>query len=275
MPKKKTAKNRKKKTSSVGLPKTKGFVDVVHRLRKECPWDKKQTHRTLIPYLLEEAYETIDAIESGNTADLKEELGDLLLQIALHSEIAAEKKKFTIEDVSNGILEKMVRRHPHIFGDTKILTAEEQTKNWAKVKGKEKPNRSLLAGTPKAMPALQLAQRYCEIAASVNFDWKSAKHTMEKVDEELEELRREIDRKPQQKKEDMEMELGDLLFTLSRLAGHLGIDAERALRRSAGKFERRFSLMERSVKDSGKAMGELSLEELETHWNRIKSLGTE
>jgi MazG family protein len=261
---------KKPKKKVVKLPETESFLEVVHRLRKECPWDRKQTHKTLIPYLLEEAYETIDAIESKSVAQFREELGDLLLQIVLHAEIAAEKKKFTFEDVAAGIREKMIRRHPHIFSDAKITTAEEQTKNWSKLKEKEKPNRSLLSGTPKAMPALQLAQRYGEIAASVNFDWKNAVHVLEKVEEELDEVKQEMSRKPR-RKDDLEMELGDLLFTLTRLAGHLEVDAERALRRSSAKFYDRFSQMERRVKTKGKSLSDLSLDQLEKHWNAVKA----
>lgn len=251
------------------LKETKELLDVVERLRKECPWDRKQTHKSLIPYLLEEAYETIDAIEKKQPDSLCEELGDLLLQVALHAEISREKGKFSFEDVSKSIREKMVRRHPHVFASAKIKTAADQTKNWSKLKEKERGDKSLLSGLPKAMPALQLSQRYGEIAASVNFDWDSAEHVMEKVDEELAELKAEMKRKPR-KKEALELELGDLFFVLTRLAGHLEIDAERALRKSAAKFERRFGRMERHVKKQGRKISEFELPELEKIWQRIK-----
>jgi len=251
------------------MKKTKKLLDVVTRLRKECPWDRKQTHKTLIPYLLEEAYETIDAIESKDESQLREELGDLLLQIVLHSEISRQRGDFSFEDVADSITKKMIRRHPHIFSDAKIQSAEEQTKNWSKLKSQEKPDRSLLAGTPKALPALQLSQRYGEIAASVNFDWKSVAGVMEKVEEELGELKAEIRKKPR-KRPSLEMEFGDLIFTLTRLAGHLGIDAERAARRSAAKFETRFGRMEKWAKKKGTLLSDYSLDELEEVWGKAK-----
>lgn len=257
------------------LPETSKLLKVVERLRKDCPWDRKQTHRTLIPYLLEEAYETIDAIEKKDRSSLKEELGDLLLQITLHAEIARQRGQFTFEDVANSIQEKMVRRHPHVFGDgkgpngKKVKTADEQMKNWSKMKKKERPDRSLLAGTPRAMPALQLAQRYGEIAASVNFDWPNIERVLEKVDEELQELRVEIKRR-KRKRADLEMELGDLLFVLTRLASHLDLDAERALRASCEKFQTRFEKLERHFRDARAPLAEASLEEMERVWQRVK-----
>src|SRR5208283_2582430 len=146
--------------------------EIVHRLRRECPWDRKQTHRSLVPYLLEEAYETVDAIESRKSDLLREELGDLLLQVVLHAELCDEKGEFSFEDVARAIGEKMVRRHPHVFekqGKKKSTDPKEHQKNWTRLKSKEKPERSLLGGIPHAMPALQLAQRYGEIASSVGF----------------------------------------------------------------------------------------------------------
>lgn len=258
------------------LPETVEFLQVVERLRRECPWDKKQTHRSLIPYLLEEAYETIDAIEEKNEDSFREELGDLLLQVVLHAEIAAQDGKFTFEDVAKAIKDKMVRRHPDIFpGDNgprtqkKAKTAEEQLKNWSEMKTKEKPKKSLLAGTPRAMPALQLAQRYGEIAASVNFDWPKISDVLDKVDEEYGELRAEIKRKPR-RKADLEMELGDLLFTLTRLAAHLEIDAERSLKASCEKFKGRFEKVETHFRKKKQSMRETTLKELEAVWNKVK-----
>ncbi len=251
------------------LKETGRLLEVVHRLRKECPWDRKQTHKSLIPYLIEEAYEAVGAIESKSRDQMREELGDVLLQIVLHSEIAAERGNFTFEEVANAVAEKMVRRHPHVFGNAVVKNAKDQLKNWSKLKDAEKPNRSLLAGTPKAMPALQLAQRYGEIAASVNFDWPSAEAVMEKVDEELAELKVEIERKTR-RQEDMEMELGDFLFTITRLAAHLKIDSERALRKACGKFESRFGRLEKEFKKRKTPMADSPLEELEEAWQKIK-----
>lgn len=252
------------------LPQTTEFLKVVERLRNECPWDREQTHKTLIPYLLEEAYETIDAIQSKNKDSFREELGDLFLQVVLHAEISKQDGGFSFEDVVKGIKDKMVRRHPHVFGDAKKMkNAEEQLKNWSKVKGEEKPDKSLLAGLPKAMPALQLAQRYGEIAASVNFDWPDIKQVMEKVNEEMDELKVEMKRK-KRKRADLEMEMGDLLFVLTRLAAHLDLDAERALKASCQKFQKRFEKMEKHFKKAKKPMAEASLKELEAVWNKAK-----
>lgn len=252
------------------LPETAAFLKVVERLRKDCPWDRKQTHKTLIPYLLEEAYETIDAIETKNESSLKEELGDLLLQVVLHAEISRQKGKFDFEAVAKDIKDKMVRRHPHVFGDQKgIKTADEQTKNWSRMKSKEKPKKSLLAGTPKAMPGLQLAQRYGEIAASVNFKWPKLTQVLGKVEEELEELKAEIRKKPRQKKH-LEMELGDLFFTLTRLASHLEIDAERAARAACEKFRVRFERVENHYKKKKVSMSERPLDELMAVWKKNK-----
>jgi len=252
------------------LPQTAEFLKVVERLRKECPWDKKQTHRTLIPYLLEEAYEAVDAIEKKDVSSMKEELGDLLLQVVLHSEIAKQKGHFDFESVVESIKDKMVRRHPHVFSNsTEVLSAEDQTKNWSKLKNAENPNRSLLSGTPRAMPALQLAQRYGEIAASVNFDWPDISGVLDKVDEELAELQVEI-RRRKRRPADLEMELGDLLFTLTRLASHLEIDAERSLKASCDKFKKRFGKVESHFRKGKKRMTESSLTELEKVWRSVK-----
>lgn len=241
------------------------FVEVVRRLRKECPWDKKQTHKTLIPYLLEESHEAIEAIEKGKTESIKEELGDVLLQVVLHSVIAEQKDKFDFEDVAKAIKDKMIVRHPHVFSTAKITTAEEQTKNWSKMKSKEK--KSLLSGTPRSLPALQLSQRYGEIAASVNFDWPNADEVMKKVDEELAEVKEAMQKK---NKEELELEIGDLLFTITRLAAHKDIDAERALKKSAAKFENRFQTMETLVKKQGKSLSDMNLEQLDQVWNQVK-----
>jgi tetrapyrrole methylase family protein/MazG family protein len=253
------------------LTHTTEFLKVVARLRKECPWDKKQTHKTLIPYLVEEAYETVDAIESRKMDSLKEELGDLLLQVVLHAEIAKEKGHFTFDDVAQAISKKMVDRHPHVFGDQKgITTAEEQTKNWSRIKEKERPKKSLLSGLPRSLPSLQLAQRYGEIAASVNFDWPSVKEALAKVDEELKEVKVEIGRK-KRVQADVEMEIGDLLFALTRVASHCGVDSERALRKSSEKFRNRFEKMEKHFQKSKRKLSEQTLKEMEKIWRSVKN----
>jgi MazG family protein len=247
------------------------LVDVVHQLRRKCPWDRKQTHKSLAPYLLEEAYETVDAISTRDPDLLREELGDLLLQVVLHSELAAERGDFTFEDVAEGIAEKMIRRHPHVFGDARAGDEKEHQRNWTRLKSKEKPKRFLLEGTPRAMPALQLAQRYGEIAASVGFDWKGAEEVLEKVEDELHELKVEL-RRRKLRREAVELELGDLLFTLSHLARHLRLNAETSLKASAAKFADRFTRLEKAFRKREQNLSDSSAEELDAEWNRIKSL---
>jgi len=250
------------------LTETEKLLKVVHELRTKCPWDRKQTHQTLAKYLLEEAYETVDAIRSKNKKALKEELGDVLLQVALHSEIASEKKSFNFEDVAKYISEKMVRRHPHIYAKEKVLDYKEHQKNWTALKQKEKPNRTLLEGTPKGLPALQLSQRYGEIASSVGFDWKNEKQVMAKVREELTELKNAI---ADQSTEAIEEELGDLLFTLTSLARHCHVDAEASLRKAAQKFQLRIEAVEKNKKAEKKNLRECSESELLQAWEAAKS----
>lgn len=258
-----------KKTSTKDLKETKRFLQVVSDLRAKCPWDKKQTHLSLSRYLLEEAYEAVDAIATKKVAPLREELGDVLLQVALHSEIADERGAFDFEAVAKSIADKMIARHPHVYGKAEILDAEAQLKNWTRLKEKERPKKSLLGGIPRALPGLQRCQRYGEIAASVGFDWKNADAVMEKVREELAELTDELKRK-KKSPQAIEEELGDLFFSLSQLSRHLGLDTEAVARKSADKFAKRFSHMEQSFKKKGRVLSECSLEELEAAWERAK-----
>lgn len=251
------------------LKETQKLLKVVHDLRTQCPWDRKQTHQTLAKYLLEEAYETVDAIQSKNKHSLKEELGDVLLQVALHSEIASEKNKFNFEDVAKYIAEKMVRRHPHIYAKEKVLDYKSHMKNWTALKQKEKPKRKLLEGTPKGLPALQLAQRYGEIASSVGFDWDTVHPVFVKVKEELKELQSALTKK---NKANIEEELGDLLFTLTSLARHCQVDAEACLRKSATKFQVRIEQIEKDKKKGKKTLAECTPQELEAAWQKVKRL---
>lgn len=251
------------------LSETQRLLKIVHDLRTKCPWDRKQTHKSLVPYLLEEAYETIDAIHEGKSDPFREELGDLLLQVVLHSEIASEKKGFNFEDVAKTISDKMVRRHPHIYSDAKFSSDKEHSKRWTQLKALEKPKRSMLEGIPKALPALQLSQRYGEIAASVGFDWNSPQEVFAKVKEELGELERELKR-PSKRKNDIEMELGDLLFTIAHLARHLKLNAEVALKKSSAKFSDRFSRLEAKKRREGKSLAECPADELDREWEQIK-----
>lgn len=250
------------------LSETRNLLKVVHDLRTKCPWDKKQTHKTLAKYLLEEAYETVDAIQSDKSESLKEELGDVLLQVALHAEIASEKKRFNFEDVAKHISHKMIRRHPHIYAKQKVLDYKAHQKNWTALKQKEKPKRRLLEGTPKGLPALQLAQRYGEIASSVGFDWSHPEPVMKKVFEELKELQLVVKTR---RKDKLEEELGDLLFSLTSLARHFHIDAEASLRKSAAKFKRRLENIEVAKKKENKTLVECSSQELEAAWQLSKA----
>lgn len=261
----KSSRNKKRRV----LPETARLLEVVHDLRTQCPWDKKQTHQSLIPYLLEEAYETIDAIRSGKSELFREELGDLLLQVALQSELASESKGFGFEEVSKAIADKMIRRHPHIYANVAFGDVKDHQKRWSELKAKEKPKRTMLEGTPKALPGLQLAQRYGEIAASVGFDWEKKSDVVKKVKEELGELEVELKRG---NLKSIEMELGDLLFTLANLARHLEVNAEEALKKAAKKFATRFTRLEKNQKKMGKNLSQCTKEELEEEWVRVKSL---
>ncbi len=241
------------------------LLKIVHALRTKCPWDKKQTHKSLTRYMLEEAHESVEAIESGNYQNIKEELGDVLLQVILHSEIASEKDKFDFKDVCESISAKMVRRHPHVFGGE--TAPKNNSKKWSELKAKENPKRTLLEGTPSSLPALVLAQRYGEIASSVGFDWETPSQVFLKVKEEIKELEVEIKSKNRKKAEE---ELGDLLFVLSSLARHLKLDSESALRKSSKKFKNRIEKVDAHFKKQGKQMKDCSPKELDAAWVLIK-----
>jgi len=236
-----------------------------------CPWDKAQTHASLRRYLLEETYEVLEALDTGNEAALAEELGDLLLQVVLHAQIAAEAGHFSIGEVIASINEKMYRRHPHVFGSGQARTPAEVMVNWKRIKQEEKgEDRSLLAGIPKALPALARAQKVQERAAAANFDWPDIDGVWEKLREEAEELRQAAagGRQPE-----VEKELGDLLFAVVNLARFLGVDAEEALRRSTEVFVRRFAYMEDRCRRAGRALDQLGPEELDSLWEEAKALG--
>ena len=242
------------------------FVEIIAKLRAPdgCPWDLEQTHKTLLPYCIEEAYEVADAIENNDLKELKEELGDLMLQIVLHSQIASEEKAFTIENVLTDISEKMIRRHPHVFGDKKISSSKEVIDQWSDLKKKE--GKKVLDGIPKHAPQLFRSQKIGDKVASVGFDWKKIDDVWEKVREETKEVE---DSKTVSEKEE---ELGDLLFSLVQWSRHLQIDAERCLLKSNQKFTKRFEWMERLVAHDQKQMKELSIEEWEAYWQKAKAL---
>jgi MazG family protein len=250
------------------------LVAVMRRLLAPdgCPWDREQSLETLRKYVLEEACEVIDAIESGDREALREELGDLLLQVVFQAELLRAEGRFAIDDVVAGIVEKLVSRHPHVFGDVEAHTADEVLTNWEKLKAKEKKGRGVLAGVPRSLPALVRAQRIGEKVARVGFDWQDEKGSMAKVHEEIAELERAIasgDAKHQ------EEELGDALFALVNLSRHLNVDAEGALRRTIDKFTKRFAHVEARVHEKHGGWGDtgkdkLPLETLDGYWEEAK-----
>jgi len=253
------------------------LVAVQARLRAPggCPWDREQTHLTLRTYLIEESYEVLDAIENGKPQDLAEELGDLLLQVLFHADMAREAGAFDISHVIKGIHDKMVRRHPHVFGDVKAETSGEVLKNWAQLKAKEKQSssggradsqnqtQSALDGVPRNLPALLEAYQLTRRAAQVGFDWKEVKGIFEKLEEEASELRAAL---AASDRHAVEEELGDILFSVVNLARFLKLDPEVALKHSNLKFKERFQGMEREASFSGRQLSELSNEKLEELW---------
>ncbi len=248
------------------------LVKIVAELRdpeKGCPWDKKQTHASLVPNFIEELYESIEAIEEGNMQDLGEELGDLLLHIVMQSRIAEEEGDFEISGVLKGINDKIVRRHPHIFGTEKAESVAEVKLNWEQIKLKEKKYRkSALEGVPSAMPKLIVAQRMQEKAAAVGFDWNNHIQVFEKLDEEIAELKEAI---AEGKLTAIEEEIGDVIFTVVNLSRKLGVDAETALSGTNRKFERRFRKVEEIFKKNKAEMHNSSIEQLDEVWETVKN----
>lgn len=250
----------------------KKFEDVVElskylRSPEGCPWDKKQTLETLPPFILEEAYEVIQAIETADAEELKEELGDLLFQVVFASQMCSEEGKFGIEDVVDQLFHKLVRRHPHVFGEEKAKDAEEAIKRWHGEKLKEKTRKRNLLEIPRSMPALLRAQRVGEKASHVGFDWSKPEEVIEKVKEELEELEEAIESK---ERNAIEREWGDLVFSLVNLARHLKIDAEISAHRATDEFIRRFGRIEEKANEKGKNLSELSLKEIDEIWEEVK-----
>jgi tetrapyrrole methylase family protein / MazG family protein len=248
------------------------LVEIMARLRDGCPWDREQTHRTLVPYLIEETYEVVEAIEADEASALCEELGDLLLQIVFHAQLGAETGKFTVADVVDALANKMVRRHPHVFGDAVIEDVDSQWRSWEKLKAQEatgQKRKSRLEGIPKALGALQRGQRMQEKASRVGFDWPNIGGVLDKLHEELTELAEA--RRLKQDDPHVREELGDVLFTVVNLSRALGIDAETAMREANEKFYRRFAFMEERAAAGGKTLSDLSLDELEELWQLAKA----
>jgi tetrapyrrole methylase family protein/MazG family protein len=252
------------------------LVSIMARLRSPggCPWDRAQSREDLKPYLVEETYEVLDAIEGGDPAKLREELGDLLLQVVFHAQIAEEEGAFTVEEVCRSINEKLVRRHPHVFGEVRADTPEEVLQNWEAIKKEEKRENGAadpgaLDGVPRVLPALLKAYRLGQKAARVGFDWEERRQVEEKVLEEWAELREAV---ASGRKDLVREELGDFLFALANLSRFLEVDPEDALQLANAKFQRRFRALEREARLQGRDIHGMTLSEMDALWEKVKRL---
>ena len=242
------------------------LVKIMDELREQCPWDKKQTIQTLRSLTIEETYELADSIADEDWKGIKEELGDILLHILFYSRIGKEQDQFLLIDVINNICSKLIHRHPHIYGDVKVQDEEEVKQNWEKLKLKE-GKKSILSGVPRALPSVVKALRLQEKAKQVGFEWDAREQVWEKVHEEMGELQEAVQ---QNNKDQMENELGDLLFSIVNYARFLDVDPETALERTNKKFIARFTKMEQQAISEGKPLAEMSLAEMDAIWNSIK-----
>jgi tetrapyrrole methylase family protein/MazG family protein len=248
------------------------FIETVARLRAPggCPWDREQTHKSILSCLLDESYEFFEAVENNDAAGMREELGDLLLQVVLHAQMAAEAGTFTLDDVAREINEKLVRRHPHVFGDKQVSSTNEVLKNWETIKKGEKKHRKYLTDDiPDALPALFRAEKMQRRVSRVGFDWKDMNPVLDKVEEEFAEFRQAVH---DNKQHDAEEELGDILFALVNVARHKNICAEDALRLTTKKFARRFCYIEDKFLELGKDIHAASLEEMDMYWEESKKV---
>jgi len=248
------------------------LVRLMAKLRSKngCPWDREQTHKSLLPYLIEEAYEVVDTIEAGDDERLKEELGDLLLQIIFHAQIAEEEGRFDIQEVIDHLNDKLKARHPHVFGRKKASSSEEVLRNWEHIKLSQQKdkNKSVLSGIPRHIPALLKAYRVQEKVSRVDFDWKNTEDVFSKIEEEIDELKKASIKK--MKKSRVEDEMGDILFSWVNLARHLKINPEFALRRTIDKFVRRFNYIERQLRKRKIPLKEAGLPLLDSLWEEAK-----
>lgn len=242
------------------------LVEIMDDLREKCPWDKKQTIQSLRQMTIEEMYELADAITEEDWKGIKEELGDLLLHIVFYAKIGSEQKQFELDEVINGICEKLISRHPHIYGDVEVNDADDVKRNWEKLKLKE-GKKSVIEGVPKSLPATVKAMRLQEKAKQVGFEWDNKEQVWDKVEEEISELKAAIAEGSQPKTEE---EFGDVVFSLINYARFLQVDAENALERTNKKFIHRFTQMEQLALQSGKALQDMSLQEMDAIWNTIK-----
>jgi XTP/dITP diphosphohydrolase len=243
------------------------LLDIMDELREKCPWDMKQTNETLRHLTIEETYELSDAILKNDVNEVKKELGDVMLHIIFYARIASEKKQFDIADVMNALCDKLIVRHPHIYGDMKVENAEQVKENWEQIKLRE-GNKSVLAGVSKGTPSIVKAYRMQEKAAQVGFDWNTADQVWAKINEELDELRREMEQPSNAEK--TQQEFGDLLFSLINLARKSGINADDALEYTNNKFLRRFMFVEEKAREEGRHISDMTLDEMDERWNRAK-----
>ncbi|MHB0754999.1 nucleoside triphosphate pyrophosphohydrolase [Polaribacter sp. M15] len=242
------------------------LLDIMDDLREKCPWDKKQTLESLRHLTIEETYELADAILDNDLPEIKKELGDVLLHIVFYAKIGSEKNAFDIADVANSICDKLIDRHPHIYGDVKVDNENDVKRNWEQLKLKEGKT-SVLEGVPKSLPAVVKASRIQEKVAGVGFDWEKPEQVWEKVQEELTELNDEIKAKHQ---ENIEKEFGDVLFSMINYARFIGVNPENALEKTNKKFINRFQFLEKAAKKEGKQLSDMSLDEMDVYWNESK-----
>ncbi|SMD34537.1 XTP/dITP diphosphohydrolase [Reichenbachiella faecimaris] len=245
------------------------LLTVMDELRENCPWDMKQTLASIRHLTIEETYELSDAILENDLQEVKKEIGDIMLHMVFYSRIASETNDFDVADVLNGICEKLIHRHPHIYGDTEVKNEKEVKENWEKLKLKEKGNVSVLGGVPKSLPAMVKAMRIQEKARGVGFDWDNQNQVWDKVHEELDEFKAEVEKDDQEKARD---EFGDLLFSLVNYSRFVNIDPEEALERTNKKFIKRFQYLESESKKDGKTMGEMTLAEMDEYWEKAKTI---
>ncbi|MCS6795597.1 MAG: nucleoside triphosphate pyrophosphohydrolase [Raineya sp.] len=249
------------------------LLDIMDDLRTQCPWDKKQTMQTLRHLTIEEVFELSEAILAENMQEIKKELGDVLLHIVFYARIASETQDFDIADVIEELCEKLVRRHPHIYGNVAVSGAEEVTQNWEQIKQAEnKGEKSVLAGVPASLPALLKAMRMQEKARAVGFDWERKEQVWQKVEEEMQEFQKSYNHTQQFDLTEAEKEFGDLLFSLVNYARFLGINPETALERTNQKFLKRFQYLEQKAKENNRKLSEMSLAEMDVFWNEAKNL---
>ena len=246
------------------------LLDVMDDLREGCPWDRKQTLQSLRPLTIEETFELADAIMEDDLAEIKNELGDILLHIVFYSKIGAEKKAFDIGDVCDAIVEKLIHRHPHIYGDVKVSDENEVKENWEKLKLKE-GKKSVFEGVPSSLPSMVKAIRLQEKAKGAGFEWPSSQGAIEKIKEELEELQEALNN--EKDPESVEMEFGDFLFSVVNASRYFDVNADNALEKTNKKFKRRFEHIERRAKETGKALDEMTLDEMDEFWDEAKALG--